>query len=202
MLRIAIQSKGRLYDDTTSLLKEADVKVNRSERALLVRSSTFPIEVLYLRDDDIPETVASGVADIGIVGLNEVMERDENVKVVQHLGLSKCRLSIAVPKAEHYTGPQWLQGKRIATSYPHILQKYLKEQDVKAQIHIITGSVEITPLIDLSDAIFDIVSSGSTLVSNNLAEVETVLSMPKRRPYSRNSSSASSPPSTRRARST
>lgn len=175
MLRIAIQSKGRLYDDTTSLLKEADVKVNRSERALLVRSSTFPIEVLYLRDDDIPETVASGVADIGIVGLNEVMERDENVKVVQHLGLSKCRLSIAVPKAEHYTGPQWLQGKRIATSYPHILQKYLKEQGVKAQIHIITGSVEITPLIDLSDAIFDIVSSGSTLVSNNLAEVETVL---------------------------
>lgn len=174
MLRIAIQSKGRLYDDTVSLLREAGVKFNRSERALLVQSSSFPIESLYLRDDDIPETVASGVADIGVVGLNEVLEKDENVKVLLHLGVSKCRLSIAVSKTAEYTGPQWLEGKKIATSYPHILQKFLKQNGIKAHIHIITGSVEITPLIGLSDAIFDIVSSGSTLVSNNLAEVEVV----------------------------
>ena len=174
MLRIAIQSKGRLYDDTVNLLKEADAKFNRTERALLTQSVSFPLEALYLRDDDIPETVANGVADIGVVGLNEVLEKDENVKVLLHLGVSKCRLSIAVPKDVTYTGPKWLEGKRIATSYPHILQKFLKQNGVKAQIHVITGSVEITPLIGLSDAIFDIVSSGSTLVSNNLSEVEVI----------------------------
>lgn len=175
MLRIAIQSKGRLYEDTTALLREAGIKINRSERALLVRSNNYPVEILYLRDDDIPETVASGVADIGIVGLNEAMERDEEVDIVQHLGMSKCRLSIAIPKAEKYTGPEWLNGKRIATSYPHILNKFLQEKNVSAKVHIITGSVEITPLIGLSDAIFDIVSSGSTLVTNNLVEVETCM---------------------------
>lgn len=175
ILRIAIQSKGRLYEDTTSLLKEAGVKINRSERALLVRSNNFPVEVLYLRDDDIPETVANGVADIGVVGLNEVMERDEDVEIVQHLGLSKCHLSIAIPKALDYTGPQWLEGKRIATSYPQILKRFLAENNVHAQVHVITGSVEITPLIGLGDAIFDIVSSGSTLVTNNLKEVENVM---------------------------
>lgn len=175
MLRIAIQSKGRLYEDTMSLLHEADVKVNRSERALLVNSSNFPIEVLFLRDDDIPETIANGVADIGVVGLNEVMEREENVKTLLHLGISKCHLSLAVPNTVQYTGPKWLENKRIATSYPRILQKFLKNNGVKAHIHVITGSVEITPLIGLGDAIFDIVSSGSTLVSNNLKEVERVM---------------------------
>ncbi len=175
LLRIAIQSKGRLYEDTTTLLKEAGVKVNRSERALLVRSTNFPIEVLYLRDDDIPQTVASGIADIGIVGLNEVMEREEDVEIIQHLGLSKCHLAIAIPKTSDYTGPQWLNGKQIATSYPHILKKFLDSNKVEAQVHVITGSVEITPLIGLGDAIFDIVSSGSTLVSNNLKEVEKIM---------------------------
>jgi ATP phosphoribosyltransferase len=175
LLRIAIQSKGRLYEDTTSLLKEAGIKVNRSERALLVRSNNFPIEVLYLRDDDIPQTVASGTADIGIVGLNEVMERNEDVSVIQHLGLSKCHLSIAIPKAMEYTGPQWLNNKQIATSYPHILNDFLQKNNVTAKVHVITGSVEITPLIGLGDAIFDIVSSGSTLITNNLKEVEKIM---------------------------
>jgi ATP phosphoribosyltransferase len=175
LLRIAIQSKGRLYEDTTSLLKEAGIKVNRSERALLVRSNNFPIEVLYLRDDDIPQTVASGTADIGIVGLNEVKERNEDVSVIQHLGLSKCHLSIAIPKAMEYTGPQWLNNKQIATSYPHILNDFLLKNNVTAKVHVITGSVEITPLIGLGDAIFDIVSSGSTLITNNLKEVEKIM---------------------------
>lgn len=175
LLRIAIQSKGRLYEDTTSLLKEAGIKVNRSERALLVRSNNFPIEVLYLRDDDIPQTVASGTADIGIVGLNEVMERNEDVSVIQHLGLSKCHLSIAIPKTMEYTGPQWLNNKQIATSYPHILNDFLQKNNVTAKVHVITGSVEITPLIGLGDAIFDIVSSGSTLITNNLKEVEKIM---------------------------
>ena len=175
LLRIAIQSKGRLYEDTTSLLKEAGIKVNRSERALLVRSNNFPIEVLYLRDDDIPQTVASGTADIGIVGLNEVKERNEDVSVIQHLGLSKCHLSIAIPKAMEYTGPQWLNNKQIATSYPHILNDFLQKNNVTAKVHVITGSVVITPLIGLGDAIFDIVSSGSTLITNNLKEVEKIM---------------------------
>ena len=175
LLRIAIQSKGRLYEDTTSLFKESGIKINRSERALLVRSNNFPVEVLYLRDDDIPETVASGVADLGVVGLNEVLEREEDVDTLLHLGVSKCHLAIAVPKHADYSGPQWLENKRIATSYPNILNRYLSRHNVKAQVHVITGSVEITPLIGLGDAIFDIVSSGSTLVTNNLKEVENVL---------------------------
>ena len=175
LLRIAIQSKGRLYEDTTSLFKESGIKINRSERALLVRSNNFPVEVLYLRDDDIPETVASGVADLGVVGLNEVLEREEDVDTLLHLGVSKCHLAIAVPKHADYSGPQWLENKRIATSYPNILNRYLSRHNVKAQVHVITGSVEITPLIGLGDAIFDIVSSGSTLVTNNLKEVENVV---------------------------
>jgi len=175
MLRIAVQSKGRLYDDTMNLLAEADIKVSTSKRTLLVQSSNFPLEVLYLRDDDIPESVASGVADIGIVGENEFVERGEDAKVVERLGFSKCRLSIAIPKAYQYTGTEWLQGKKIATSYPNILHKFLKDNNIRAQIHVIMGSVEISPGIGLSDGIFDIVSSGSTLVSNNLKEVETVM---------------------------
>jgi len=175
MLRIAIQSKGRLYDDTMSLLAEADIKVAQSKRTLLVQSSNFPLEVLYLRDDDIPQSVANGVADIGIVGENEYMERHEDAQVLAHLGFSKCRLSLAVPKAVRYTGLQWFSGKKIATSYPYILRQFMNKHGIPADIHVITGSVEISPGIGLADAIFDIVSSGSTLVSNNLVEVETVM---------------------------
>lgn len=174
MLRIAVQSKGRLFDDTMNLLTEADIKVSSSKRTLLVQSSSFPLEVLYLRDDDIPQSVASGVADIGVVGENEYLERGENVQVLARLGFSKCRLSLAIPKEINYSGLQWFNGKRIATSYPNILRKYLKQNNIIADIHEITGSVEISPGIGLADGIFDIVSSGSTLVSNNLREVEVV----------------------------
>ncbi|MBO4907301.1 MAG: ATP phosphoribosyltransferase [Bacteroidaceae bacterium] len=175
MIRIAVQSKGRLYEDTMSLLAEADIKIPSSKRTLLVQSTTFPLEVLYLRDDDIPQSVATGVADLGIVGENEFVERDEKADIVRRLGFSRCRLSLAIPKAENYNGVEWFQGKKIATSYPLILRRYLAEQGVQADVHVITGSVEISPGIGLADAIFDIVSSGSTLVSNNLREVETVM---------------------------
>lgn len=174
MLRIAVQSKGRLYDDTMNLLAEADIKVSSSKRTLLVQASNFPLEVLFLRDDDIPQSVASGVADIGIVGENEYQERGENVQILSRLGFGKCRLSLAISKEVNYTGPQWFNGKRIATSYPNILSKYLRQNGIKSDIHVITGSVEISPGIGLADGIFDIVSSGSTLVSNNLREVEIV----------------------------
>ena len=174
MLRIAIQSKGRLYDDTMHLLAEADIKVNANKRSLLVQASNFPLEILYLRDDDIPQSVASGVADIGIVGENEFMERDENAQIIDRLGFSKCRLSLAIPKEVSYPGLGWFNGRKIATSYPVILSKFMKKNGINADIHVITGSVEISPGIGLADAIFDIVSSGSTLVSNNLREVEVV----------------------------
>ena len=131
--------------------------------------------MLYLRDDDIPQSVATGVADIGVVGENEFVERGEDAEIIQRLGFSKCRLSLAVPKQDDYQGKEWFNGKKIATSYPNILRKYLKENNLDADIHVITGSVEISPGIGLADAIFDIVSSGSTLVSNNLREVEVVM---------------------------
>ena len=175
MLRIAVQSKGRLYEDTMALLAEADIRINSSKRTLLVTSPDFPLEVLYLRDDDIPQSVATGVADIGVVGENEFVERGEDAEIIQRLGFSKCRLSLAVPKQDDYQGKEWFNGKKIATSYPNILRKYLKENNLDADIHVITGSVEISPGIGLADAIFDIVSSGSTLVSNNLSEVEVVM---------------------------
>lgn len=175
MLRIAIQSKGRLYDDTISLLRESDIKIPTSKRTLLVQASNFPLEVLYLRDDDIPQSVASGVADIGIVGENEFVERGEDAQIISRLGFSKCRLSLAIPKETNYMGIQWFNGKKIATSYPNILRNYMNKNGIKADIHVITGSVEISPGIGLADGIFDIVSSGSTLVSNNLKEVETVM---------------------------
>lgn len=175
MLRIAIQSKGRLYEDTMNLLDEADIKVSSSKRTLLVQSSNFPLEVIYLRDDDIPQSVATGVADLGIVGENEFVEKKKSADIVLRLGFSKCRLSLAIPKAEKYEGPQWFNGKKIATSYPVILQDYLDKNNINAEIHVITGSVEISPGIGLADGIFDIVSSGSTLISNNLKEVEVVM---------------------------
>ena len=175
MLRIAVQAKGRLYDETMSFLSEADIKLNASKRTLLVQSSNFPLEVLFLRDDDIPQTVASGVADVGIVGENEFLEKGEDAAILKRLGFSKCRLSLAIPRDVEYSGPRWFEGKKIATSYPAILSRYLAELQVQADIHVITGSVEVSPGLGLADAIFDIVSSGSTLVSNSLREVEVVM---------------------------
>ncbi|MCH5327608.1 MAG: ATP phosphoribosyltransferase [Coprobacter sp.] len=175
MLRIAIQAKGRLYEDTMELLTEAGIKLSSAKRTLLIPARNFPVEILFLRDDDIPDSVASGVADVGIVGLNEFMEREKDARIVKHLGFSKCRLSLAIPKDTGYPGLSWFAGKKIATSYPGILNRYLREKGIEADIHVITGSVEIAPGIGLADAIFDIVSSGSTLVSNRLKEVETVL---------------------------
>ena len=174
-LRIAVQSKGRLYDETMELLGEAGIKLTAVKRTLLVSSRNFPVEILFLRDDDIPDSVASGIADIGIVGLNEVLEKDKNVEILKELGFSRCHLSLAIPKRIDYTGLEWFNNRKIATSYPVILSKFLKEKGINADIHVITGSVEIAPGIGLADAIFDIVSSGSTLVSNNLTEVENVL---------------------------
>ena len=175
MLRIAVQSKGRLFDDTMNLLAEADIKVSASKRTLLVQSSNFPLEVLYLRDDDIPQSVASGVADLGVVGENEFVERGEEAEIISRLGFSKCRLSLAIPKDIDYPGLEWFNGKKIATSYPGILRHFMDKHGINTEIHVITGSVEISPGIGLADGIFDIVSSGSTLVSNNLREVEIVM---------------------------
>lgn len=175
MLRIAVQSKGRLFEDTMNLLAEADIKISSSKRTLLTQAANFPLEVLYLRDDDIPQSVASGFADIGIVGENEFMERNEDAKIICRLGFSKCRLSLAIPKDTEYHGINWFNGKRIATSYPNILRNYLSEKGVSADIHVITGSVEIATSIGIADAIFDIVSSGYTLGSNNLHEVEVAM---------------------------
>lgn len=175
VLRIAVQSKGRLFEETMELLQEAGIKLNNKKRTLLVPAKGFPIEVLFLRDDDIPQAVATGVADIGIVGENEFVEKNEDADVIKRLGFSKCRLSLAIPKDEDYENVKWFQNKKIATSYPHILKQYLKEQQINSDIHVITGSVEISPSIGLSDAIFDIVSSGGTLVSNRLKEVEIIM---------------------------
>ncbi len=175
MIRIAVQSKGRLNEDTIKLLTEAGIKIPVAKRTLLVESPNFPIEILYLRDDDIPQSVATGVADLGIVGENELIERGENVDISRRLGFSRCRLSLAIPKAIDYTGVEWFNGRKVATSYPNILRRFFAEKGIEAEIHVITGSVEISPGIGLSDAIFDIVSSGSTLVSNNLREVEVVM---------------------------
>ncbi|MBQ4161832.1 MAG: ATP phosphoribosyltransferase [Parabacteroides sp.] len=175
MLRIAVQSKGRLYDETMHLLEEAGIRLNRGKRILLLSAKGFPVEVLFLRDDDIPQSVANGVADIGIVGENEYVEKGQEAVLVKRLGFSKCRLSLAIPKDEEYNGAEWFEGKTIATSYPEILKNYLAEKGVKANLHVISGSVEIAPGIGLEDAIFDIVSSGSTLVSNQLKEVEVVM---------------------------
>lgn len=175
MLRIAVQAKGRLFEETMNLLTESDIKLSPSKRTLLIQSSNFPLEVLFLRDDDIPQSVATGVADLGIVGENEFVEKKEDAEVIKRLGFSKCRLSLAMPKDIDYTGVSWFHGKKIATSYPVILDDFLKKHGVKAEIHVITGSVEVAPGIGLADAIFDIVSSGSTLVSNRLREVEVVM---------------------------
>jgi ATP phosphoribosyltransferase len=175
MIRIAIQAKGRLNESSLALLNNVGMDIDDTKRKYLAKSQAFPLEVLYLRDDDIPETVFSGAADIGIVGYNEVVERGFDLKVEQKLAFGQCRLSLAIPKSEQYPGPQYFEGKRIATSYPRILKRYLEENKINAEIHEIAGSVEIAPSIGVSDAIFDIVSSGGTLVQNALKEVEVVL---------------------------
>lgn len=175
MLRIAVQAKGRLYEETMSLLTESGIKLESGKRLLLLPARNFPIEVLFLRDDDIPQSVADGVADIGVVGENEYAEKKKNVVITRRLGFSKCRLSLAIPKEQEYNNISWFNNKVIATSYPEILKDFLAENNVKADIHVITGSVEIAPGIGLADAIFDIVSSGSTLVSNHLKEVEVIM---------------------------
>ena len=174
MLRLAIQSKGRLNEESTALLREIGIDIDDSRRKFLSQAPNFPLELLYMRDDDIPQVVASGTAALGIVGLNEVAERGLDVQVVKKLGFGACRISLAVPKSADYDGPQWFAGKRIATSYPKILRKWLDENGIDARIKVITGSVEIAPAADIADAIFDIVSSGGTLVSNGLREVEKV----------------------------
>ncbi len=174
MLRIAIQAKGRLNEDTMSLLADAGISVAASKRKLVAQASGFPMEVLYLRDDDIPQAVEMGVADIGIVGLNEVAEKGLTVCEEMKLGFGACRISLAVPRDVDYTGPEWFSGRRIATSYPHILSKFFSLHQVNAEIHEIAGSVEIAPAVGMADGIFDIVSSGGTLVQNGLKEVEKV----------------------------
>lgn len=173
-LRIAIQKSGRLSEDSLKLIRECGIKFNNGKGKLKSTAVNFPVEFLFLRDDDIPEYVADGVADLGIVGENIAVEKNEETDLVKRLGFSKCRLSLAVPRSVEYHGVQYFEGKSIATSYPHILSEYLKKQGVSAEIHKISGSVEIAPGIGLAEGVCDIVSSGSTLLSNGLKEVETI----------------------------
>ena len=175
MLRIAVQAKGRLHEETMTMLEESSIKMDLGKRLLLVSSKSFPVEILFLRDDDIPQAVATGIADVGIVGENEFVEKGEDANIIRRLDFSKCRLSLAIPKEVDYKGLEWFEGKKIATSYPNILKNFLKENNINADVHVITGSVEIAPSIKLADCIFDIVSSGGTLVTNNLKEVEVVM---------------------------
>ncbi len=174
-LKIAIQKEGRLSEKSLELIEESGVRHNQdSKRKLISLGENFPIEILYLRDDDIPQYVADGVADIGIVGENEVMEKNRKVEIVERLGFARCRLSLAIPQSDEYNALTYFNDKRIATSYPHILSNWLEKNNLKADIHEISGSVEIAPGIGLADAIFDIVSTGSTLLHNRLKEVEVV----------------------------
>jgi ATP phosphoribosyltransferase len=174
-LKIAIQKSGRLYEDSVKLLNECGIELRNVKDRLRTESDTFPIEVFFLRDDDIPQYVEDQVADIGIVGENVLYEKNKEAIIVEQLGFGKCRLSLAIPKNENFNGPASLQGKKIATSYPFLLQQYLNKHHVQAEIHEISGSVEIAPGIGLADAVADLVSSGSTLFMNGLKEVETIL---------------------------
>lgn len=174
-LKIALQKSGRLYDDSVKILKECGIELQNGMNKLLNEAINFPMQILFLRDDDIPQYVEDGVADIGIVGENIVYETNKNVEIVEKLGFGKCRLSVAVPRNENYTDAQFLNGKRIATTYPFLLQNFLDKNNINAEIHEISGSVEITPGVGLADAICDLVSSGSTLFSNGLKETEVVL---------------------------
>lgn len=175
ILRIAIQKSGRLYEDSVQLLKECGIELRNVKDRLKTTSDTFPLEVLFLRDDDIPQYVADGVADIGIVGENVLYEKGKEVEVIEKLGFGKCRLSFAIPRGQDYPGPDFLQGKRIATSYPRLVSQFLQQKNIDAEIHEISGSVEIAPGIGLTDLVCDLVSSGSTLLLNGLKEVETIL---------------------------
>lgn len=174
MIRIAIPSKGRLHDETTKLLHEADISLLGANHSLFVKANDFPLEALFLSNADIPQTVSDGVADIGIVGLNELKERGGDAEIVRNLGFGHCRLSIILPKEEEYLGVQSLIGKKIATAYPAILREFLNSKGIKAKIHVINDSVSIATNIGLSDAIFDIVNTGTTLIGNHLKEVEVV----------------------------
>ncbi len=175
ILTLAIQKSGRLSEGSISLLKKCGISIQNGRSHLKARANGFPLELIFLRDDDIPQYVEDGVAAAGILGLNEVMEKKRNVSIVKELGFSRCRLSVAVPRDVDYTGSEYLNNKRIATSYPAILKDYLDKNNLEAEIHPISGSVEVTPGLGLADAIFEIVSSGGTLLSNGLKEVETVL---------------------------
>jgi ATP phosphoribosyltransferase len=174
-LKIGIQKSGRLYDDSVQLLRECGIDLRNVKDRLRTESDNFPLEVFFLRDDDIPQYVEDGVADCGIVGENVLYEKNRRVEVVEKLGFGKCRLSVAVPRSQSYAGIQDLQGKRIATSYPHLVSQFLAAHSVEAEIHEISGSVEIAPGIGLADVVADLVSSGSTLFMNGLREVETIL---------------------------
>jgi ATP phosphoribosyltransferase len=174
-LRIAIQKSGRLYEDSVKLLNECGIELRNVKDRLKTESDTFPMEIFFLRDDDIPQYVEDGVADIGIVGENVLFEKNKKVQVVEKLGFGKCRLSIAIPRTEKYSGIQSLDGKRIATSYPFLVNEFLQKNKITGDIHEISGSVEIAPGIGLADVVVDLVSSGSTLFMNGLKEVETIL---------------------------
>lgn len=174
-IKIAIQKSGRLSEKSLELLTECGIKVSNGDRKLKTTARNFPMEILFLRDDDIPQYVEQGVADIGILGENEVWEKDKDVKIVEKLGFSNCRLSLAIPREEVYTGLDYFRGKRIATSYPKILGKFFREKGIEVKIEELGGSVEIATGIGLADGIFDIVSTGSTLIMNGLKEVEAIL---------------------------
>ena len=173
-LRIAIQKNGRLSEKSLMLLEDCGIRVSNGGK-LKAEAANFPLEVLFLRDDDISQYVEEGVADVGMLGENTVLEKDKNVEIVRQLGFAKCRLSLAVSKEMDYTGTNWFEGKKVATSYPKILGDYFKKKGVNATIEVISGSVEIAPGIGLAEGICDIVSTGSTLLANGLKEVEQVL---------------------------
>jgi ATP phosphoribosyltransferase len=175
MLKIAVQKSGRLHDGSIDLLKSCGLKITNGRNQLMTPVQNFDAQLLFLRDDDIPQYVQDGVADIGVIGENVLLEKESDVEVVKKLGFSKCRVCLAIPKNEVYTGVNYFQQKKIATSYPNILTSFLSQKQVRSEIHTISGSVEIAPGIGLADAIMDIVSTGSTLLSNGLKEVETVL---------------------------
>lgn len=175
VLKIAIQKNGRLSENSKKLLEECGIKFSNGISVLKTTAQNFPVELLFLRDDDIPQYVEQQVADIGILGENVVFEKNKDVNIIEQLGFAGCRLSIAIPKEETYTGPGYLMNKKVATSYPKILSDFLKKNNITAEIEEISGSVEIAPGIGLADAVCDIVSSGSTLLTNGLKEVETIL---------------------------
>lgn len=174
-LKIAIQKSGRLSESSLTLLKECGIDIDNGLNKLKVEASNFPLEIFFLRDDDIPQYVEDKVADLGIVGENVLLEKEKSLDIVDRLGFGKCRLSLAIPKEQAYSSLKDLNGKRIATSYPVLLSQYMSAQNVSAEIHEISGSVEIAPGIGLADAVCDLVSSGSTLFTNGLKEVEVVL---------------------------